>query len=138
MTTQFRVHEKLPSGFSYANEFQVQEFADSGSVNGASKVLFVNDALAIRFRPPRTFDDIISPLGRTAVRPLVLEHGTVAARDEYVRQYNNGWQASKGESKAWDSGTTSHAWDDGYLDYAAGRPKWHLTYCVNHNECGEG
>jgi hypothetical protein len=36
-----------------------------------------------------------------------------------------------------DAGT-SHAWDDGYLDRAAERTKWHLTWCLDHDTCGEG
>lgn len=38
-------------------------------------------------------------------------------------------------SAAFESGRTSTAWDDGYHDYAADRPKWHLAHCQNHEAC---
>lgn len=30
------------------------------------------------------------------------------------------------------------AWMDGWLDYAAGREKWHLRDCPDHDTCGQG
>lgn len=145
-TTEHRVHDRLPSGFALANEQQAAEFEFSGSVHGASKVCLVDiggsTELAVRLRPPRRLDDIRSPLGRRAAK----EGGNtpIEAAEWYIAQYNLGWQASTRvsrtgqDSEAWDSGSTSPAWDDGYLDHAAGRPKWHLTYCVDHDTCGEG
>lgn len=139
-TTEHKIHDTLPSGFAYADALQVEQFEASGSVHGASKVALVRTQLdgsylAIRLRPPRNFEDIVSPLGRAAAEG----HGN----DWYIDQYNLGWQASTRvsrtgqSSEAWNSGSTSHAWDDGYLDNAAGRPKWHLTYCADHGNCGE-
>ena len=143
--TEHKIHDHLPSGFSFADAIQSEEFSASGSVHGASKVCLVRvnvegdpDAadLAVRLRPPRTVDDIRGPLGRRAAESLGLEG--------YIAQYNLGWQASTRvgrtgqSSEAWNSGMTNYAWDDGYLDHAAGRSKWHLTYCADHDECGEG
>ncbi len=136
-TESFPIHDRIPSGFTYANEMQVEEYnRTGGSINGASKIALVKgqyddeDArIALRFRPPRSLEDVASHLGRQAVI-------TVA---DYIAQYNAGYKAaSRDYSAAWDSGTTSHAWDDGYLDRATRRPKWHLTYCLDHDNCGEG
>lgn len=139
-----QIHHEMPSGFTLASILQVREYEATGYVNGAAKVCFFwcdetdETYLVLRLRPPRTFDDIISPLGRTAVRPLVLEHGSMAARDEYVRQYNAGHLSGRrGNSTQWGTGLTNFAWDDGYLDAVAQRAKWHLTYCTDHDECGE-
>lgn len=139
-TAEHRVHDRVPSGFALANEQQADEFEFSGSVHGASKVCLVDiggsTELAVRLRPPRSLEDIRSPLGLEAARKH--DFGW------YVDQYNLGWQASTRVSRtgqpseAWGSGTTNYAWDDGYLDHAAGRPKWHLTYCRDHDTCGEG
>lgn len=131
--TEHQIHDRLPSGFAYANAQQAEAFTATGSVAGASKVAYVRNGdevdLAVRLRPPHKLEHIRSTLGRNAV-------GSV---EKYVSDYNAGWAASKREfSSLWDSGDTAHSWDDGYLDYAAGRPKWHLTYCLNHDECGEG
>lgn len=69
--------------------------------------------------------------------------GLYAARhgmDAYVREYNAGWAASRrpGDSEKWNNGTSTDAWDDGYLDYAAGREKWHLTRCPQHGNGAPG
>lgn len=142
--TEHRIHDRLPSGFTLADQIQAAEFEESGSVHGASKVCLVRTGepdfdgilLGVRLRPPRTIEDIRGPLGRRAAESLGV--------DGYIAQYNLGWQASTRvsrtgqNSEAWSSGMTNYAWDDGYLDNAAGRAKWHLTYCRNHDECGEG
>lgn len=66
---------------------------------------------------------------------FIERHGIEA----FKREYNNGWKASAqpGDSAKWNSGMTSDAWDSGYLDYAAGRAKWHLLNCPDHDTCGE-
>lgn len=47
---------------------------------------------------------------------------------EYARDYQLGWAASRRNSpnalENADIREVSHAWYDGYLDYAAGRMKW--------------
>lgn len=175
--TEYKIHDSVPSGFTYANEQQRKAFDATGSVPGASKVALVRadsetvrgDAdvlqaggpdeyprgyyeylavertarLAIRLRPPRTWGDVVSPVARrwAGLTGFVVSNDDNAeARDWYVNQYNAGWAAAgrSGDSAAWDSGQTSAAWDDGYLDRAAGRAKWHLTWCLDHDECGEG
>lgn len=147
--TEHKVHDRLPSGFAYANELQGIEFLDGGSVHGASKVALVRSRfetgsgteLAVRLRPPRTINDIRSPLGLRAAKAN--SNTPLEAAEWYIAQYNLGWQASTRvsrtgqSSEAWSSGETNFAWDDGYLDHAAGRPKWHLTYCSDHDACGE-
>lgn len=133
-----RIHDRLPSGFSFANEFQDEEFRKTGSVNGASKVCLVltnarestASNLAIRLRPPRSIEDVVSRLGREAALKQC------ESLRWYIAEYNRGWAA--GARGPIDRSEQSHAWDDGYLDRAAGRAKWHLTYCSNHDECGEG
>lgn len=148
--TEHKIHDSLPSGFVYADTLQVAQFYTTGFVHGASKVCLVrtkgdpySDELAVRLRPPRTLNDIRSPLGRRAAAAQSTLNLTEVA-DWYIAQYNLGWQASTRvgrtgqSSEAWESGFTNNAWDDGYLDQAAGRPKWHLTYCADHDECGEG
>lgn len=140
-----RIHDRLPSGFSYANELQDEEFQKTGSVNGASKVCLVRvdvperyqnylADLAIRLRPPRSIEDVVSRLGREAALKQCDEDGE--SLRWYIAEYNRGWAA--GARGPIDRSEQSHAWDDGYLDRAAGRAKWHLTYCSNHDDCGEG
>src|SRR5690606_20285280 len=44
--------------------------------------------------------------------------------EKYAKEYEAGWRAaSRPESAKWDSGASSDAWDDGYLDRAALRDK---------------
>jgi hypothetical protein len=149
--TQHQIHDRLPSGFAYADKVQAADFASTGSVHGASKVCLVRpydaDAepdLAVRLRPPMSVEDVT--LDRALIASEITRLGLTGdeARDWYKAQYNAGWAASKrvgrtgSDSVAFDRGSTTHSWDDGYLDQAAGRPKWHLTWCVDHDVCGEG
>lgn len=131
-----KVHDRLPSGFSIANGLQETEYNVSGSVHGAAKVCFVSRMaslgnmdfpvtdLAVRLRPPRTLEDIRSNLGVRGMLDAV----------QYRLEYEKGWARAKRTSE-YPSG--SYAQEDGYLDSAAGRAKWHLTYCSNHDACGE-
>lgn len=70
---------------------------------------------------------------------------------EYRAAYNIGWRYSARETATLDHVDSRYRLDprynailDGYLDYAAGRARWHLLRCPNHggsNEpgtCGEG
>lgn len=57
---------------------------------------------------------------------------------EYRRNYNRGWRYSQSPSATLDHLDAKGASDaeyDGYLDYAAGREKWHLLKC--DGLCGE-
>ena len=95
--------------------------------------------LAVRLRPPRSWADVDRPLIRQAAN----ERGLTCPTERlkwYIAEYNAGYKAASrsGDSTAWERGYTSHAWDDGYLDRVAGRMKWHLTYCIDHDTCGEG
>lgn len=137
-----KIHDTLPNGYAYADAMQTEHYSVTGSVNGASKVCYVRTAgdqvdLAVKLKPPTSLDDIRSNLGR---RAALAEYagGGQQALDWYVAEYRRGWAASRRQSTAeFDTGYTSHAYDDGYLDASAGRMKWHLTYCLNHDECGE-
>lgn len=147
--TQFKVHQKLPAGFSYANEIQRDEYDGTGSVTGASKYVWVATedegyySLAVRLHPPHRWGDVHGALPRRdALRRgyHVADPDSTDGLDWYVKQYNAGYAAAgrPTTSKAWESGSSSDAYDDGYLDRAAGRAKWHLTYCTDHDNCGEG
>lgn len=86
-----------------------------------------------RLAPPKSIEDVISPLSRAWASRIAADH------EQYIREYNKGWRAAASENaRAWNDGTSTHAYDDGYLDRAAGRVKWHLTYCPDHDHCGQG
>ena len=72
----------------------------------------------------------------------------------YRKAYNRGWRHSATSRHSLDNNpypwvpkadpsNTAHtvanglnnAWEDGYLDYAAGREKWHLLHCEDHDNC---
>lgn len=57
--------------------------------------------------------------------------------EQYRTEYRAGWAYSRrggSLSRADDRRLTdSNAWMDGYLDYAAGRPMWHLAECTAHH-----
>lgn len=57
--------------------------------------------------------------------------------DGYRRMYTRGW--STRASTAWieERGLFEEdAFQDGYLDSFAGREKWHLSRCLDHDHCG--
>lgn len=62
-------------------------------------------------------------------------------RKNYNYWYNKGWRHSKTENASLDNqpagSNTGWAWEDGYMDYAGDRPKWHRRDCPldDHNEC---
>ena len=67
-----------------------------------------------------------------------------ARRPGYAAAYRKGWAASARGSALDEAedryvaryGRAEHdAWLDGWLDYAAGRPKWHLRDCPDHDAC---
>lgn len=111
------IRETLPEGFNYADRLQVESFMATASVDGASKVCLVAGAgglprLACRLRPPRL-------------------------RGEwYITEYEAGWLYAKTSTTMPDG--TSSAFDDGYLDQATGRMKWHKAHCADHNTSGCG
>jgi hypothetical protein len=82
-------------------------------------------------RKPAEHADKTSPGGEYAERYGI---------DLYRDQYERGWKAanSLSESRVWESGMSSDAFDDGYLDAAAGREKWHMTRCANHDTVENG
>jgi len=135
---------QIPSGFHAADLHQQQSFRDTGSINGAAKVTVLPDGtVCTRLRPPHRWAAVVSPLARrfAGLTGFVISNPDNAeARDWYVAEYNAGWQASRRgtEHGPFQDGTSSDAYDDGYLDAAAGRMKWHLTYCTDHDTCGEG
>lgn len=123
------IHKGLPSGFARANELQLAEYLETGYVQGARKVCLIEGReaaeLAVRLGPPRFLKSIRSNLGQS----------DVDSAEEYVEQYNKGWRAASRADSYPDMGW---AMEDGYLDRAAGRAKWHLTFCSDHDNCGEG
>lgn len=94
--------------------------------------------LAVKLRPPRRWTEIRSSLGRESAVQISATRCATEILKTYLRLYNAGWAAGSrgGSSKLWESGTSPHAWDDGYLDAVAQRPKWHLTFCTDHDDCG--
>lgn len=72
-------------------------------------------------------------------------------QSEYRKEYDKGWKASQGDKGLFESeqnycrrnrlelmSPEHDAWLDGWLDYAAGRGKYHLKYCKNHASEDEG
>jgi len=64
----------------------------------------------------------------------------------YTKDYQRGWRYSQTASANLDTAdrrgwSKIKGWMDGYLDNAAGRPKWHLRECSNHSNvpggCGQ-
>lgn len=67
--------------------------------------------------------------------------GIFAARNgiaAYQREYEKGWRCTNFEDGPFQTGTGSDAFEDGYLDQAAGREKWHLARCPNHDNTPDG
>ena len=58
---------------------------------------------------------------------------------QYKLDYNRGWRTSEKvgnlDQADRDGRSNNDAWMDGYLDYAAGREKFHLANCTDHNNC---
>lgn len=58
---------------------------------------------------------------------------------EYRKAYERGWRAAQRSTgtalEAADLRRELDAWYDGYHDYAAGRDKWHLAHCTDHDNC---
>lgn len=96
--------------------------------------------LALVLGPPKAWAGINRALITTAADDAGLSPDYDERLAWYKAQYEAGWKAARRgtDSAAWNSGMTNHAWDDGYLDGAAGRPKWHLAFCKDHDNCGEG
>jgi hypothetical protein len=59
--------------------------------------------------------------------------------DEYRKAYERGWRTSMrmadGALERADDRNEPDAWYDGYHDAAAGREKWHLATCTDHDNC---
>lgn len=113
-----KIHETLPDGFSYADLLQIDSFMATGSVDGAAKVCLVAGAvelprLAVRLRPPPGW------------------------RQSWRDDYKSGWEDGLDEIDLHDDLDSSWwYYVAGYRDAAAGRMKWHLAYCADHDACG--
>lgn len=83
--------------------------------------------------PEMTFGLHLNREDRKILLPVAHHQG-----EEYVRDYNRGWAASgrRTVSSEWDAGYGTVGFDDGYMDRAASREKWHLAWCDDHGECG--
>ena len=62
---------------------------------------------------------------------------------EYAKAYEKGWRHSATANASLDNpantgGPAGWAWEDGYLDYAVDRPKWHRATCTldEHDQPG--
>jgi hypothetical protein len=67
---------------------------------------------------------------------------------DYNAWYTSGWEAARRSSdleaaerrfldrtgQSWN-GAAHRAFEGGWLDWAAGRDKWHLRDCVDHDTC---
>lgn len=63
--------------------------------------------------------------------------------EQYVRDYRRGWRDSQRIARGaretdFQRGMGSRAYEDGYLDHAAERKKWHLAHCNHHANDGTG
>jgi hypothetical protein len=62
-------------------------------------------------------------------------------RTEYNRWYNKGWRHSQTDNASLDNQPAGDAigwaWEDGYMDYAGDRDKFHRRDCLldDHNDC---
>ncbi len=58
----------------------------------------------------------------------------------YRKAYQRGWSAGvRGADGALERADDRHdpeSWYDGYLDAAAGRERYHIPNCPDHNTCG--
>jgi hypothetical protein len=143
------VHKTLPSGFVWANNLQTAEYNETGGVRGAGKVVFVEGEtpgtvnLAVRLQPPERWSFIVSEAARRQAGQTGFVVGNPDNREAlawYVREYNLGYRAAAraSDSKVFEEGAGSIPWNEGYMDRAAGRAKWHLTYCTNHDNTKAG
>lgn len=60
--------------------------------------------------------------------------------EKYRAEYEAGWTTAgrTSDSSKYGSGGYTWAWEDGYLDRAAGREKWHITRCPLHDNIEGG
>lgn len=69
-------------------------------------------------------------------------NATPAELARYKTDYERGWRYStRSLAPTLDHLDSKRARDaeyDGYLDAGAGRAKWHLLHCPDHDACGEG
>jgi hypothetical protein len=86
-------------------------------------------------RKPQQFAD----LGIWAQQQIVKARDRrVVFTVDYLTEYEKGWKASRrmSENTPFHDGTSTHAYDDGYLD-GVSREKWHFAYCPDPDACGE-
>jgi ribosome modulation factor len=63
---------------------------------------------------------------------------TVAYRRDYTRGWRSGQNGVSLDRADANGNSDNDAWLDGYLDAAAGRTKWHIPLCPDHDRCGQG
>lgn len=80
------------------------------------------------------------PTGPGNPHGLAADHIRKYGMESYIKEYNAGWATAgrTSDSEKYNSGNYSWAWEDGYLDRAAGREKWHLLACERHDNSPEG
>lgn len=93
-----------------------------------------------RQRPSGAMERVPDP---DQIDPVALRTALGLDPDQYRADYNRGWRYSRtgldGLDYADRTGlSTREGWMDGYLDFAAGRAKWHLRDCTDHTAAGSG
>ena len=69
---------------------------------------------------------------KTAAARYVAANGI----EEYRRMYTKGWTTKASDAYLEEAGLfEDDAFQDGYLDRAAEREKWHLSRCGDHQYC---
>jgi hypothetical protein len=151
--TDHTIHPTIPSGFTLANDTQALQYLQTGLVDGATKVVFVQTTeddgprLAVRLGPPRYWYDVISPTARYFAdrHPKIAGAPGSIVVEWYRTEYEKGWRTGKqnlaliqiGASSKFLPETVDEAFRDGYFDAFLERPTWHRTYCPEHEEgCG--
>lgn len=66
-------------------------------------------------------------------RPLAIAYAEKFDVATYRKNYLAGYRATSSRRFEWDHDL---AYGDGYHDAGAGREKWHLAYCSDHDNCG--
>lgn len=61
---------------------------------------------------------------------------TPAYRTAYLAGWRYAARTSDLDRADADGRSQNSAWMDGYLDRAAGRERWHLLRCADHDKCG--
>lgn len=124
-----------PLGFARLDRVQSDFYARTGSVPGAAKLSSVADHVFVRLGPPKYTDTIMRrPDVAAEVSDLDVGHQVLVW---YKSEYLDGWYAARAGHADRTLAGRSIPFLDGWLDNRAGRQKWHLTHCLDHERCGQ-